>query len=132
LRSPNDIVTASKEPSANGRCVASAAGEGHIGTAATTDSEHAQREVGRDDVDTGVGQRLGARAGPGGDVEDAVAGSASERRDRRLAPEPVLSEREDVVGEVVPGSDPVEHSRDVGRVLVEGGAVHGGIVSQRL
>ena len=53
-------------------------------------------------------------------------GFAAQRGDGRPAPQPVLPEREDVVGEVVARGHPVEHPRDVGRVLVEGGAVHGG------
>ncbi len=90
------------------------------------DAEHPEGEVGRDDVDTGVGERLAARAGAGGDVEDALAGARVARGDDGPAPQPVLAEGEDVVRHVVAVGDVVEHRRDVAGVLLEGGAGHGG------
>ena len=119
LRSPKEIVTASKVSSANGSRVPSPAVNGRCGRArlptCSMPSEKSQGTTRR----AAVGERLARRAGPGGQVEDPLAGLRVDRRDHVVPPAPVLPEREHVVGHVVALGHRVEHASDVGRLLVE-------------
>src|SRR5207342_3751660 len=78
----------------------------------------------RDDLGTGVGERLARRARAGGQVEHPLTGQRRHGADDLAAPAPVLAEGQDVVGDVVALGDGVEHPPDVGRLLVEVCAGH--------
>ena len=80
LRRPNEMVTASKVSSANGQPGAVAGGERQVGPVLLADLEHAEREVARDDVGAGVGERLARRAGAGREVEHPLARQRRRRR----------------------------------------------------
>ena len=125
LRSPNEIVTASKVSSANGSRVPSPAVNGRCGRGLLADPEHAEREVAR--------ARRSRRASANGWLEVPVPAARSRTRSpgcgstasiTSLAPAPVLAEREHVVGHVVALRDRVEHPAYVGRLLVEVCAGH--------
>ena len=125
LRSPNEIVTASKVSSANGSRVPSPAVNGRCGRCPLADLEHAEREVAR--------ARPRRRASANGWLEVPVPAARSSTRspgcgvdgaDDLAAPATVLAERQHVVGDVVALGDGVEHPPDVGRLLVEVCAGH--------
>ena len=124
LRSPKEIVTASKLESANGSRQPVTGHEGQVRASLLADGEHALGEVTGDDEGTPLleGERRGA--GSGGQVEHPLPLLRVDRRDNRAAPLPVLSQREHVVGEVVLGGDVVEHLGHIERLLVEVGAGH--------
>ena len=119
LRSPNEIVTASKVSSANGSWVPSPAVNGSVRAGLLADLEHPEGEVARDHLRAAVGERLARRAGAGREVEHPLARTRVDGRDHGPAPLPVLAEGEDVVGDVVAPGDGVEHATNVGRLLVE-------------
>ena len=124
LRSPNDIVTASKASSANGRRIASAAVNGRSGRRRLAHPQHPEREVARHDVDARR-RRTARLLVP---VPAAMSSTRSPGRGhaprRRPGAKPVLAEGEDVVGDVVRAGDVVEHGGDVAAGPCRGGAVH--------
>ncbi len=124
LRSPNEIVTASNAPSANGRCSASAA---TFGTGAVrARAQHARaRSRPRRTTRPDRAQLHGGDGGAGGEVEHPLAGP-QRRAPRRVSapPAPVLPRGEHRVGQVVAARDAVEHRGDVVRVLVQVGPAH--------
>ena len=119
LRSPNEIVTASKVSSANGSWVPSPAVNGSAGRACLPTCSIPSEKSHGHHLRAAVGERLARRAGAGGEVEHPLARTRVDRRDHGAAPLPVLAEREDVVGDVVAPGDRVEHPTYVGRLLVE-------------
>ena len=132
LRSPKEIVTASKVSSANGSRVPSPAVNGSAGLACLpTWSMPREKSHGHDDR-VAVRERLARRAGAGGQVEHPLAGLRVDRVDDVLAPAPVLAEGQDVVGDVVALGDRVEHPPYVGGLLVEVCAGHPGTLGRRV
>ena len=124
LRSPNEIVTASKTASPNGRCSASAAtfGTSRCAPARSMPSEksaatHHAPDRASSTVDTAVPAARSSTRSPGPRVE-RLAG--------QRAPAPVEARGEHGVGQVVAPGHAVEHRGDVVGVLVELGAAHGG------
>ena len=100
-------------------------GEGEVGPARSPNRQHAEREVGRDDIDRGVGERLGARACPGGDIQHILPGCGGDGSDDGAAPPAVLPQGENVIREVVLCRHVVKHRGDLLRVLLQRGATHG-------
>ena len=125
LRSPKEMVTASKVASANGSRVPSPAVKGRCGLGLLAHPEHAEREVAGHDERAAVGERLAGRAGAGGEVEHPLARLRVDGVDHVAAPAAVLAQGEHVVGDVVATCDRVEHLAYVGRLLVEVCAGHG-------
>ena len=124
LRSPNEIVTASKVSSRERQPGAVTGGERQARPGLLADLEHAEREVARHDRGAAVGERLARRAGAGREVEHELARLRVDGLDHVAAPAPVLAQREHVVGDVVAPGDGVEHPTYVGGLLVELGAGH--------
>ena len=123
------MVTASKEASANGRRMASAAVKARSGRRRLPTRSMPEGEVGRHHVDARVGERLAAGARAGGDVEHALPGLGGHGLAHEPAPATVLPHREHVVGEVVPRRDVVEHRGHLAGALVQAGADHGLILA---
>jgi hypothetical protein len=92
LRRPNEIVTASNSPSANGSAIASASTKVTLGVSVPTAAlgDHARREVAGHHLGAAARQGDRARAGAGGEIEDALAGPRSDGTRRGDAPQPVL------------------------------------------
>ena len=124
LRSPKEIVTASKVSSANGSRVPSPAVNGRCRAGLLADLQHAEREVARHHGRAAVRERLARRPGAGGEVEHPLARPRVDGGDHVVAPAAVLAQGEHVVGDVVAPGDRVEHAPDVGRLLVEVCAGH--------
>src|SRR3954447_4686153 len=139
LRSPKEMVTASKVSSANGRRVPSPAGKGRWGRCplptwsiprAKSQGTTSAPASANGWLGAGVGERLAGGAGAGGEVEDPLARQRRDGADHLVAPTSVLAEREHVVGDVVALGDGVEHPPHVGRLLVEVCACHAGSVGR--
>ena len=124
LRSPKEIVTASKVSSANGSRVPSPAVNGRCGRACLPTWSMPEREVAGHDHGAAVGERLARGAGARREVEHELAALRVDGLDDVPAPAPVLAQRQHVVGDVVALRDGVEHPTDVGGLLVELGAGH--------
>ena len=124
LRSPKEIVTASKVPSANGSWVPSPAVNGSVGRACLpTCSIPIEKSHGTTTAPRSAnGHARGA--GAGGQVEHPVAVLRVDGLAHLAAPAAVLAQGEHVVGEVVAARDRVEHPTYVGRLLVELRAGH--------
>ena len=81
LRSPNEIVTASKVSSANGSRVPSPAVKGRCGLACLPTWSMPSEKSHGTTVGAAVGEGLARRAGAGGQVEDQLAGLRVDRVD---------------------------------------------------
>ena len=131
LRRPKLIVTTSKLASAKGRLMASAAVKAMSGRRRLpTRSMPSEKSAGTTSISRSAH----------GSLEVPVPAAMSRMRSPRLgvdglddgaAPQPVLPEREHVVGHVVLLGDGVEHRRDVDGLLVELGAGHAAHPSTR-
>ena len=127
LRNPNEMVTASKLASAKGSRSASPADEGQLAwpclPCLPTRSIPSEKSQGTTKAPAAAnGQRR--RPGAGGQVEHARAGLGVDRPGDCPAPQPGLTEREHVVGQVVARGDGVEHRRDLVRLLRQVGSAH--------
>ena len=95
---------------------------GHV--AARSRGQHADREVRGHTPRAGRRQLHRRHRGACGQIQHLVTGADAQRRAGGAPPEPVLSERQHGVGQVVAPGDPVEHRRDFTRVLVQRRPVH--------
>ena len=124
LRSPNEIVTASKVSSANGSRVPSPAVNGRCGRAfLPTWSIPSEKSHGTTIAPRSANGWLEVPV-PAARSSTMLARASGRRPRSPPAPAPVLAEREDVVGDVVALGDGVEHATDVGGLLVELGTDH--------
>ena len=119
LRSPNEIVTASKVSSANGSRVPSPAVNGSCGRACLpTCSMPSEKSHGTTVAPRSANGWLDVPV-PAARSSTRSPGRGSTARDHVAAPPPVLAQREHVVGDVVAPGDGVEHPPYVGGLLVE-------------
>ena len=123
LRSPKEMVTASKLPSAYGSRRASPATKLSAGRRRLPTAQHAERQVGGHDRRPGRARTARSRSrcrrrgrGP------ARRAGGRPPATHQPAPGPVLAERQHVVGQVVARGDPVEHRRHLAPPLLERGA----------
>src|SRR5699024_10412881 len=86
--------------------------------------QHALGDVAGDDLRACLREGDGAGAGAGCQVEDPFAGTRVDGVRDDAAPPARLAQGQEVVHEVVAGSDGVEHRGDVCGILVELRAVH--------
>ena len=122
LRSPKEIVMASKLASAYGSRRASAATKLRLRPALLADQQHAKGKIGRDNPCAAARKGLARGARPRCQVQDQLSRPRLNGIHDVTAPRPVLAEREHIVGEVVARSHSIEHRRDVAAPLVERGA----------
>jgi menaquinone-specific isochorismate synthase len=91
--------------------------------------EHAQGEVTGHDLSASAGQRRARGSRSGGQIQDAIPRLGIERIDHRTAPQPGLAQGKDVIGEVVPVGNIIEHRRHLIGAAIEVSGWHGPIVA---
>ena len=124
LRSPNEMVTASKVSSPNGSRVPSPAVNGSCGRfALPTWSMPSEKSHGTTSAPASANGWLEVPV-PAARSRTRSPASGADGADHLVAPAPVLAEGQHVVGDVVALRDGVEHRPDVGRLLVEVCAGH--------
>src|SRR5215217_5494733 len=78
-----------------------------------TDGKHPQRQVGGHHECARFDERHRGRTSPRSHIQDHLAGLRVDRLQNQPTPRPILTERQDVVGDVVARGHPIEHGRHV-------------------
>ena len=120
LRSPKEMVTASKLASAYGSLQRVGGDEAQVGLARACRPAAcpSDRSVGTTVAPAWANGSLDVPV-PAARSKISCPGRGCDGLHDELAPGPVLAEGQHVVGQVVPGGDPVEHGGDLATSLVE-------------